>query len=173
MIKLAYVALGFWVGADGDSGIAQNGIIVSCVQGQPEYHGNFDNLSGTIVQYEPQPMYPGDTVQSSVICWFGLCAETNQDITQNWTGYYVMIVPGGGFSGLVGAVVGESSGGGVTTGTVQVTNAMVNGTPIGQQNAQNIVQNPANYGSTASLVPTPLDATGMGFQLSWNATTGS
>jgi hypothetical protein len=56
---------------------------------------------------------------------------------------------------------------------VQVTNAMMNGSPIGQLNPEAQVQNPAIYNGLAELDPFPLDPTGTAFYFFWNGNPGS
>jgi Clostridial hydrophobic W len=75
--------------------------------------------------------------------------------------------------GWIAAIAGESNGGGVTTGPAQVTNAMVNFTPIGQENPEPDEQNPASYGGISGLDPSALDPTGTAFEFNWNGSTGS
>lgn len=179
-------ATNFWVGIQGtdpvtgQQDIAQTGFVVLCNQGQPQYYGTHADLSGnyslTPQLGQPsliaQPMAPGDQVSASVVCLFGICVQTVQDLTQNWSDDLVLPVPQG-FSGWIAAIAGESSccTGGVNTGPVQVTGAMVNGTPIGQLNPQADEQCLANYNGTAGLDPTALDPTGTIFDFYWNGTT--
>jgi hypothetical protein len=158
----------YWVGLQGSvGGIDQTGIIIFCVQGRPDYAGVHTNLQGDIATI-PQPMQPGDQVNASTVCWFGLCAQTVQDVTQNWSDTSI-VVPPAGFSGDVAtAIAAESAHGGVNMSSVQVTNAMVNSTPLGQFNPQPYEQNPAVFDNTVGLDPSPLDPTGTSFAFSWN-----
>jgi hypothetical protein len=161
----------FWVGFQGGSGLVQTGFGAECVAGQPSYFGLHFGLTGagTLIS---QPMRPGDQVDATVACLFGVCAEAVQDVTQNWNSSITLAVPPGS-SGSIAGVAGESGDGGVTTGPVQVTNALMNGTPVGQLDPVADQQNLANYGGTAGLGPTPLDPTGTAFQFYWNGSTGS
>ena len=161
---------GFWVGFQGVSVIVQTGFQVACISGQPVYSGWHADLTGrpTLIS---QPMQPGDQVDANVGCLFGLCEQTVQDVTQNWSSTTAFELPDP--SGFLAAVAAESGDGGVTTGPVQVTNAMMNGAPIGQFDPEAIQEDPADYGGTAGLDPTPLDLTGTVFQFYWNGNTGS
>jgi hypothetical protein len=53
-----------------------------------------------------------------------------------------------------------------------VTNATMNGAPIGQTKPEADEQTPSIYGGTAGFDPTPLDATGMNFDFYWNGANG-
>jgi hypothetical protein len=161
---------GFWVGFQGVSVIVQTGFQVTCVSGQPVYTGWHADLLGTSTPIS-QPMQPGDQVDANVACLFGLCEQTVQDVTQNWSSTVALDLPDP--SGFLAAVAAESGDGGVTTGPVQVTNAMMNGTPIGQFDPEAMQQDPANYGGTAGLDPTALDPSGAIFQFYWNGNTSS
>jgi hypothetical protein len=161
---------GFWVGIEGTSGIVQTGFQVECTSGQPFYSGWHAGLTGTIALIR-QPMQAGDQVDASVECLWGVCDETVQDVTQNWSDTSSLEASDPG--SITAAVAAESRDGGVTIGPVQVTNAMMNGTPIGQLNPVFQEQDPAIYGGTAFLDPTPLDPTGTAFQFYWNGNPGS
>jgi Peptidase A4 family len=158
----------YWVGLQGSvGGIDQTGIIVSCVHGQPKYAGVHADLEGAPTDI-PQPMQPGDQVNASTVCWFGLCTQMVEDVTQNWSDTSV-VVPPAGFSGDVAtAIAAESGNGGVNSTPVAVANAMVNSAPIGQFNPGSYEQNPAIFGNTVSIDPSPLDPTGTSFVFSWN-----
>jgi Peptidase A4 family len=160
----------YWVGFQSSvGGLAQTGFTVSCTNGQPVYAGWHIDLGIISLKTIPEPMQPGDTVNASVVCWFGLCAETVQDVTQNnWSDTAVYVAPAGFSGDLLTSVVAESFGGGISSWPVRVTNAVVNSTPIGQFNPEADEQNPANYNGTASIDPSPLDPTGTSFWLSWN-----
>jgi hypothetical protein len=160
----------FWVGIQGTSGIVQTGFVVECVAGQLLYAGWHAELTGTAT-YISQPMQAGDQVDASVECLWGVCDETVQDVTQNWSDTSSLEASDPG--SLLGAVAAESYDGGVTTGPVQVTNAMLNGTPIGQLDPQAEVENPAMYNGLAELAQTPLDPTGTDFEFYWNGNPGS
>jgi hypothetical protein len=116
-------------------------------------------------------MQPGDQVDASVDCLFGVCDEVVQDVTQNWSDTSTLEASDPG--SLLGAVAAESYNGGVTTGNVYVTNAMLNGTPIGQLDPQAQFQDPAIYNGLAELDPFPLDPTGTAFFFFWNGNPGS
>jgi Ricin-type beta-trefoil lectin domain len=162
---------GFWVGLQGKGGIVQTGFTVNCNNGQAEYSGFHAAMTG-VITHIAKPMQAGDQVYESVACLFFTCSQTVQDRTRNWTDTIQLPVVVG-FSGSIAAIAGESSGGGVTTGPVPVTNALVNGRPIGQMNPEADQQNPANYGGTAGLDPTPLGPSGTSFGFYWNGSTGS
>jgi hypothetical protein len=161
---------GFWVGIEGTSGIVQTGFVVECVDGTPAYAGTHSGLDGTTTPLS-QPMQAGDQVHAAVACFLGVCDETVQDVTQNWndTSSLGASDPGS----ILGAIAAESADGGVNTGQVQVTNAMMNGVPIGQLNPQAQTQNPAIYNGLGFLDPFPLDPTGTSFYFFWNGTPGS
>jgi hypothetical protein len=160
----------FWVGIEGTSGIVQTGFAVECVGGQPAYAGTHTSLTGATTPIS-QPMQPGDQVDASVACLFGVCDETVQDVTQNWSDTSSLQASDPG--SVLGAVAAESYDGGVTTGQVQVTNALMNGTPIGQLNPQAETQDPSIYNGQAFLDPFPLDPTGTAFYFFWNGNPGS
>jgi hypothetical protein len=155
----------FWVGIEGTSGIVQTGFVVECVGGQPAYAGTHADLTGTVTVIS-QPMQAGDQVDASVECLWGVCDETVQDVNQNWSDTSSLEASDPG--SILGAVAAESADGGVTTGEVQVTNAMLNGTPIGLLDPQTEVQDPAIYNGLAELDPFPLDKPGTDFYFFWN-----
>ncbi|HMH93793.1 MAG TPA: hypothetical protein VK586_22270, partial [Streptosporangiaceae bacterium] len=161
---------GFWVGIGGASDIVQTGFQIECISGQPVYTGWHADVKGGATPIS-QPMQAGDQVHAAVACLWGVCDETVQDVTQNWsdTSSLESSDPGS----VVAAVAAESGGGGVTTGQVQVTNAMVNNVPIGQLNPQAMVQDPASYNGLGFLDPFPLDPTGTAFYFFWNGNPGS
>ena len=160
----------FWVGIEGSSGIVQTGFVVECVNGAPAYAGTHSDLNGATTPLS-QPMQAGDQVHAAVDCLLGVCDETVQDVTQNWSDTSSLEASDPGST--LGAIAAESSDGGVNTGQVQVTNALMNGVPIGQLNPQAQTENPAIYNGLGFLDPFPLDSTGTAFYFFWNGTPGS
>jgi hypothetical protein len=162
----------FLVGIEGYSGVIQTGFVVKCSNGQPLYYGVHADLTDAATPIS-EPMQAGDQVDASVACFFGICEESVQDVTENWTDTLPML--GVNSSGdFIALVAGVPSDGGVTTGPVQVTNATMNGTPIGQLSSYEADQeDPSMYSGTAALDPTPLDPTGTVFEFYWDGSTGS
>jgi hypothetical protein len=161
----------FWVGMQGSSNqIVQTGFEVECINGTSAYGGFHTDLTGT-TSIIGQHMQAGDQVHAAVACLLGVCDETVQDVTQNWSDTSSLQASDPGST--LAAVAAESNDGGVTTDQVQVTNAMMNGVPIGQLNPQAETQNPAIYNGLAFLDPFPLDPSGTAFYFFWNGNPGS
>jgi hypothetical protein len=166
------VAENFWVGFQGQGAneLVQTGFTVQCDSGQPVYSGWHADVTASQT-FISQPMQPGDQVDASVECLWGVCDETVQDVTQNWSDTSSLEASDPG--SYIAAVAAESYNGGVTFDPVQVTNAMINGLPLGQLDPQANEQSPAIYGGTAGLDPSPLDPTGTAFEFYWNGNPGS
>jgi hypothetical protein len=160
----------FFVAVEGTSEIVQTGFQVGCNSGQPGYAGWHADLTGNLT-FISQPMQHGDQVDASVECLWGVCDETVQDVTQNWSD--TSSLEASDPVSLQAGVAAESYDGGVTFGQVQVTNAMMNGSPIGQLDPQTEVQDPAIYNGLAELDPFPLDKPGTDFYFFWNGNPNS
>jgi hypothetical protein len=167
----------YWAGLQGPTDffqywIVQAGFSVSCQGGHAVYGAWTANTFGMPTPVT-EPVAPGDQLAVSVFCLGnGSCTLELQDITQNWDNNITISTPAG-FSALLAAVAGESHNGGINSTPVQVIDANVDTTPIGQVGAQANLQNPSLYGGTAVLVPSALDPTGMNFQFAWDGNPGS
>ena len=164
-----------WVGIQGSIGgnaaIIQTGFIVECEGGQPTYTGWHADMTGTPTT-TPEPMQPGDQVVAAVVCSGSTCTQELQDVTQNWTDNLPVSVPDG-WTGDVAAVASESQAGGISTGPVPVTLVTVNWNALGQYSPEADEQVPGNFNGTASVDPSPIDASGMNFDFAWNGNPGS
>ena len=170
----------FWVGiygtnSSGAVAIAQDGIGISCANGRPTFFPWMNTDAAVNAQFVPSsdPVMPGDTITAEV--WANdpdgdYVMEVN-DSAQAWVSF------GDIFNGPVGqasaSYSAESYDGGVQFPPVPVTNAEINGSPIGQYNLQAWEEAPSLYGGTAGLDPTPLDASGSAFTFAWNGPVGS
>lgn len=158
----------YWAGFQADGGIVQDGFKVSCQQGQQVNQGWYTENGSDTPIFINQPMDVNDLVSVSAICLFGVCTQTVQDVTQNWSDTTFFVEPANFGAGFIAAIAAEAYWGGVETGPVQVTNATFNGTPIGQFNPQAEEQSLAGSGAAAGLDPAPLDPTGTDFAFYWN-----
>jgi Peptidase A4 family len=168
----------YWVGlegpADGAAAIAQAGFSLICINGQPTYYAWTANGNGKANPPLTEPVEPGDQVAVSIFCpGSGTCTQQLQDVTQNWDQTFSLPMPAGFSTGTMAAVAAESFHGGINSTPVQVTDANVDITPIGQVGAEAMEENPSMYGGTAALVPSPLDPNGMNFMFAYNNSTGS
>jgi hypothetical protein len=166
----------YWVGIQGadpsTAAIIQTGFNVVCNNGQPTYAAwHVTNPQNPIAVAIPNPVKPGDQIDESVSCSGSTCTQDLHNVTQNWTSDISNQVVNG-FSGYIAGVVGESDDGGATSDATVVTDATVNGAPIGQSNPEADQQTLSNYGGTFGLDPTPLDSTGTAFDLYWNGAGG-
>jgi hypothetical protein len=165
---------GSWVGIqgtnDGSAAIVQTGYTVSCANGQPEYLVSHNNLQGVGTTLT-ENVQAGDQIDEAVSCSGSTCWEDLKDVTQNWTNNASVQVENG-FSGYVAAVASESFDGGAISSATVVTNATVDGAPIGQADPEADQQTLSNYNGTEGLDPTPLDSTGTAFDFYWNGANG-
>ena len=158
----------YWVGFQNNSGIVQDGLDVSCQQGQQVNQGWYTAEGSDVPSFINQPMDVNDQVSVSAICWFGFCTQTVQDETQSWSDTTFFVEPADSGAGWIAAIAAEAGGGGVETSPVQVTNATFNGSPIGQFNPSAEEQSLAASGTAAGLDPSELDPTGTAFSFAWN-----
>jgi Peptidase A4 family len=169
---------GAWVGiqgpdGDGSTGLVQNGIGWSCENGQPSYYA-WTDTSPTNQGAMPLPhaVNAGDFVTATVyaVDGFGDYQMDVQDWTQGWN--QVVSQSGGPLSSVYSAVAVEDDNGGALFNPMQVTNAAMNGDPLGQASPQLWVQDPAIYQVPGGplpppLVPGPLDSSGQDFSFAW------
>jgi hypothetical protein len=164
----------YWVGIqgtnDGSAVIVQTGFALICANGQPVYEAVHATLQGGELVL-PETVDPGDQIDEAVSCSGTTCWQDLRDVTQNWTDNISDQVENG-FSGNIAAVAGESDNGGLPSSATVVTNATVDGAPIGQADPEADQQTLSNYNGTEGLDPTPLDSTGTAFDFYWNGANG-
>jgi hypothetical protein len=170
-------ALG-WAGiqgpdADGSQAIIQGGIGWACNNGQASYYAWAVTNPTNGLAVHLYPVSPGDLVTATVyaVDGFGDFQVDVQDWTEDWN--QVTNVSGGPLSSGFSAVAVENDNGGVFFYPMQVTDAEMNGAPLGQLNPQLNVQDPVDYQVPdepvpLALVPGPLDGSGQDFTFAWD-----
>jgi len=179
--------------------IAQAGFQINCSGGVASFPIWFANAQGgeTFVGPEPagqnqgltgetgidtgDPVQPGDTVAVQIFS-----AGTTESAAENGdiiiSGNYVMEISDtarswsfsqnisdGPATSSYSAVAAESTAPDSFSGPLQVSEATVNGGPIGGASPQLNVQDSSAYGNgPASLVPSPLDSSGENFSFQWS-----
>jgi hypothetical protein len=158
-------------GSNGSNQIVQDGIDLYCTAGNATYYawigeGPFGEAIGDL----PNPVNAGDDITATVFAvdGFGDYTLDIHDWTGNWD--YSETHSGGPVSSELAAVAAESSSrGGTYFPSLQVSDAWINGEPIGQADPQTWVEDPGNYqGTPGELVPSPIDASGQNFAFTWN-----
>src|SRR5258708_14716516 len=97
-------------------------------------------------------MQPGDQVDASVDCWSGVCDETVQDVTQNWSDTSSLEAPD---VGIRAAVAAESYSGGVTIGHVPGGTAVAERAPSRPPNPPGPRQEPPLLTVEPHILPLP------------------
>jgi hypothetical protein len=172
-----YGFTGFWVGIQSTDGngirtIVQDGIQISCGNGQPSYSawGIGNAYSGGTPVFLTDPVQPVDRItavvwESGATYWMSL-----YDPVENW--WWSNSATGGAASSNTAAIAAESFFGGADFDPVAVTGAEVNGLPLNQFKPEADEQDPNSYHATAGLDPSGLDASGENFNFYWNGQPG-
>jgi hypothetical protein len=169
----------FWVGLDGDgtNSVEQTGAEADCNGGAATYQGWFEMFPNAPVFYN-NPVAPGDAMSASVVAnGGGAFTLTLTDSTQGWT----QTTSQTSNTAQLGSaeVIAEAPSDGTGTvlplsnfGTVNITDATVDNTAIGNENPSLLTMVSAN--NVTEATPSALTG-GNAFTVTWdsNATTGT
>ena len=164
----------FWVGLDGDGTqtVEQTGTEADCASGTAAYSGWYEMFPSDPVNYS-NPVQPGDAMSASVTTsGNGTFTLTLTDQTQGWNQVTTQTSATAQLGSAEVIAEAPSSTTGVLPlsdfGTVNFTDATVNGAPIGN-NASLDELTMVSAGGTTEATPSALTG-GNAFSVAWNST---